>query len=489
MRILYLDLDTLRPDHLGCYGYGRNTSPNIDKIAEKGIRFDNYYCSDAPCLPSRTALMTGRFGIQNGVVNHGGLAAELRPEGSDRKFRSRMNEECLPGFLRGLGFRTISISPFAERHSAWWFYAGFQEMYNTGECGQETAEKISPVVLDWLRRNAQEDNWFLHVNFWDAHTPYRVPMEFGNPFAEEEIPDLWISEETFHEHQKMAGPHTAMELNMYHGDENPKYPRNPGQLRKYADLRRVFDGYDTGIRYMDAQIGLILEELERQGILEDMAIIISSDHGENLGELGIYSEHATADFCTARIPMIIKWPGGLAGTSDNGLHYNLDLPPTLAQLMGKAPCKSWSGDSYAGTVLSGQDCGREYLVLSQCAHVCQRSVRFGRWLYIRSYHDGYHLFPKEMLFDLESDPHEQNNLAGQYGDVCREAVYMLNEWYDSMMETLKGQPDPMWTVLQEGGPYHVRVGDFPKYCERLENTGRGDAARLLKEKYGGQEIV
>ena len=78
MRILYLDLDALRPDHLGCYGYHRNTSPNIDRIAEQGVRFDNYYCSDAPCLPSRSALTSGRYGIHTGIVGHGGTAATMR---------------------------------------------------------------------------------------------------------------------------------------------------------------------------------------------------------------------------------------------------------------------------------------------------------------------------------------------------------------------------------------------------------------------------
>ena len=78
MRLLFIDIDTLRPDHLGCYGYERNTSPNIDLIAEESMRFDNYYCSDAPCLPSRAALVTGQFGIHNGVVGHGGTAADLR---------------------------------------------------------------------------------------------------------------------------------------------------------------------------------------------------------------------------------------------------------------------------------------------------------------------------------------------------------------------------------------------------------------------------
>ena len=70
MRIVFFDLDTLRPDHLGCYGYSCNTSPNIDAIAREGTRFDNYYCSDAPCLPSRSALWSGRFGIHTGVTGH-----------------------------------------------------------------------------------------------------------------------------------------------------------------------------------------------------------------------------------------------------------------------------------------------------------------------------------------------------------------------------------------------------------------------------------
>ena len=76
MRILYIDIDSLRPDHLGCYGYHRNTSPNIDRIAAEGVRYENCYVTDAPCLPSRTALWSGRFGIHNGVINHGGVASE-----------------------------------------------------------------------------------------------------------------------------------------------------------------------------------------------------------------------------------------------------------------------------------------------------------------------------------------------------------------------------------------------------------------------------
>jgi len=89
MRLLYLDIDTLRSDHLGCYGYHRATTPDIDAVAAGGVRFANVYASDVPCLPSRAALMSGAFGIRNGVVNHGGTGAELRSEGPTRGFLSR----------------------------------------------------------------------------------------------------------------------------------------------------------------------------------------------------------------------------------------------------------------------------------------------------------------------------------------------------------------------------------------------------------------
>lgn len=113
MRILYLDIDTTRPDHLGCYGYFRNTSPNIDEVAKDGVIFTNYYCSDAPCLPSRTALLTGQFGINNGVVNHGGRASQLRIE-ENRDFKSRLERDSLFGMLRSKGFYTCGITPFAS---------------------------------------------------------------------------------------------------------------------------------------------------------------------------------------------------------------------------------------------------------------------------------------------------------------------------------------------------------------------------------------
>jgi arylsulfatase A-like enzyme len=213
-----------------------------------------------------------------------------------------------------------------------------------------------------------------------------------------------------------------------------------------------------------------------------MAIIITSDHGENMGELGIYAEHATADHATCHVPMIIKWPGGIRNHADNELHYNLDIVPTMAELLNVDPYSRWDGQSYANTIVTGEDNGRDNLVLSQLAHVCQRSVRVDDWLYIRTYHDGFHLFDKEMLFNIKEDVHEENDVKDLYPNIVETCAKIMLDWHDSMMATSDSQIDPLWTVLAEGGPFHTK-GHLEKYLQRLEKTGRHEGAQKLREKY------
>lgn len=211
MKLLLIDIDTLRPDHLGCYGYPRNTSPNMDAIAADGACFTDYYCSDAPCLPSRAAMFTGKFGIHTGINGHGGTAADLRLEGAGRDFRDRCAVTNLPAILRNYGMYTASISTFPERHSAWWFNAGFQETHNLGTGGGEIAQEVTPVALRWLEDNRDREDWFLHVHYWDPHTQYRTPAEVGNPFEGQDSPALdWITPEIFEKHRKMAGFHSEI---------------------------------------------------------------------------------------------------------------------------------------------------------------------------------------------------------------------------------------------------------------------------------------
>lgn len=506
MRILYLDLDALNPLHLSCYGYERNTSPTIDQIAREGVLCTNVYTPDAPCLPSRTAFYSGRFGIQTGVVGHGGSAAQPKIQGEDRGFRDHFDDQGFARSLQKAGFHTAMISPFGQRHAAWHFYAGFNEIHNTGKGGMEAVNDVMPTIKTWFDDNVNpdkniKDNWYLHINFWDIHTPYRTPMDYGNPFENEPLPD-WMPE-AFEKWKNKTGPHSAKDLGMYTDNNPEQWPRLPKRLEDEASLKQWIDGYDIAIRYVDDQIKFMIDQLKAAGIYDDTVIIISADHGENQGELGIYGEHGTADNGTCHIPMIVRWPGQQAGIVDEALHYNVDWAPTVMDMLGKASPEIWDGQSYADTIREGQKAGRSELIVSQCCHVCQRGVRWRdtdatghehEWMYVRTYFDGFHLFDQEMLFDLKADPREQHNLAAANPDVCKEGVCRLNGWHDEQMRKMakwsSDVVDPLWTVIQEGGPQHAKFGPkgspLPQYLERLEATGRSEGAAQLRERYAAE---
>lgn len=485
MRILYIDIDTLRPDHMGCYGYFRNTTPRLDEIARDGVRFDQAYCSDAPCLPSRAALISGMLGIKTGAVGHGGTAGDRWLYGEKRGFRDPVDENNFNNIFRKAGLYCCSFSSFPERHSSYWYSAGFHETHNVGKGGGECANEVIDGALEWLERRGAQEDWYLHVHVWDPHTPYRAPADFGNPFAKDPLPD-WLTEELFRQHQQLVSPHGCNEINMYDDHESSMYPRHPGKINTYQDLRRLFDGYDCGVRYADQQLGRVLDQLKKLGIYEDTAIIVTSDHGENLGELGIYGEHGTADECTCHIPLIIKWPGGVKGTTDNGFHYQLDLCPTMAELLNIQGNPDWDGISFA-PALHGEPCpGREYLVVSQLAHVCQRAARFDHYLYIRTVHDGFRLLNREMLFDLEADPHEIQDISQKHPDLCAKGARLLLNFQEDAMLSSRYAEDPLWRVMREGGPSHT-VGWLDYYCAHLEKTGRSEGARRLREKFGQKQ--
>ncbi|SRR5579875_430920 len=482
MRLLYIDIDTLRSDHLGCYGYGRRTSPNIDRLAESAILFENVYASDTPCLPSRTALLTGQFGIHNGVVNHGGTDADPVIDGADRGFFSRLHLDSFPNRLKRAGLTTATVSSFAHRHSAFHWCAGFDEAYNVGKYGMERADEVYAIAADWLGRRGREDSWFLHVHLWDPHTPYRTSLDYGEPFADAPHP-AWLTEEVRARHWRGCGPHSAQEGRGFAPNEYDRahYPRQPQEIFDMAAVRSMFDGYDTGILFADEYIGRLLDLLAELGVDRDTAVMISSDHGETLGELNIYCDHQTADEHTSHVPLILKWPG-LDARRCTGLHYQVDVTATILELLGQPVPASWDGQSFAADLQAGADRGRAFLVTSQGAWTCQRGVRFEDWLLITTLHGGYHLFDDVMLFDLKHDPHEQENIAARRPDIAGRGLMLLAEWYSRAIPTAARGRDPLVNVIREGGPFHAR-GNLPAYLERLRTTGRADQAELLAAKY------
>ncbi|QPV64096.1 sulfatase [Halosimplex litoreum] len=495
MRILYVDCDSLRPDHLGCYGYHRDTSPTIDRIAAEGRRFTNYYVSDAPCLPSRTAFFTGRFGRHTGVVNHSGVNADVRHRGSARGTSTDGRYRTLPRELLNRGHTTALVSPFPQRHGAFHVLDGFETWHDTGGGGAERAEVVAPYAESWLDDHATDEDWYLHVNFWDPHTPYDTPQEYGNPFEDDPAP-AWLTDERIAEQYESYGPHSARDLHhgYLYGRGPQKLERTPDEIADREDFRRWVDGYDVGVRYMDDYIGGLVDRLKAAGVYEETLVVISADHGENLGERNVYGDHQTADDKTCRVPLIVSGPDVEPGVDDD-LHYHLDFAATLVDLVGGEVPAGWDGESFLRALVDGESDGREYLVTSQGAWACQRGVRFDDWLLVRTYHDGWKAFDPVELYDLDVDPHETENLARDRPEVAERGMALLEQWLaqrgiDAATGRNGGNPDapraladPLLEEMREGGPTYLRDAT-DSYAERLRETGREGHADEIERRDG-----
>ena len=157
------------------------------------------------------------------------------------------------------------------------------------------------------------------------------------------------------------------------------------------------------------------------------------------------------------------------------------MAATVAELARANPVTGGDGESFAPALLAGEaPVGRDHLVLSHGAWTAQRAVRTGDWLYLHTYHDGFHGLPERLLFDLASDPHEQHDVAASHGAVCAAAEAELVAWREAGLADSPTGVDPLDTVLEEGGPWHVR-GHLLEYAERLRATDRGEWADLLLE--------
>jgi len=248
------------------------------------------------------------------------------------------------------------------------------------------------------------------------------------------------------------------------------------------DVKRIFDGYDVGIRYADDAAAALLNKLDDLGVLDDTAVLVSSDHGEAFGELGVYADHQAADEATTHIPAVLRWPG-LEPRVYEGLQYHLDVGATVVDLAGLTVPDSWDGRSIAPALRAGTDEGRDHLVLSQGAWSCQRGVRWGDHLYLRTWHDGYHgHWADEMVFDIANDPHETADLAPSSPELCKVGATLLDEWTSTQLDRSVVPVDPMDIVRAEGGPFHIRH-HLPAYLDRLRATGRREWADVLVDRH------
>ncbi|MCK4285505.1 MAG: sulfatase-like hydrolase/transferase, partial [Candidatus Lokiarchaeota archaeon] len=235
------------------------------------------------------------------------------------------------------------------------------------------------------------------------------------------------------------------------------------------------------IRYSDEYVGKIIDLLKNQGIYEDMIIIISSDHGENQGELNVYGDHATACHITNHVPMIIKWPNINWKKEYDSLIYQTDIAATIVEQLGLKVPEFWDGRNIFNNLGDNENVGRDFLVISQNAWSCQRTVRFNNWTLINTYHTGLKDFPKTMLFDYEFDYHMLKNIADERPEIVEKGTELLETWHKNMMHDNSSKIDPMETVLKEGGPFHTR-GTLKYYLSRLKKSGREEMVNVILDR-------
>lgn len=490
MRIVFVDVDSLRADHTEPYGYPRRITPNLAELAREGTTFLRCYASDTPCVPSRAALTTGQFGIVNGAIGNAGRATQIRSKRGEYPPGDPQYCDETPlfgGQLARHGIYTASISCFPERHRSYWYVGNFREWRRpTLSLGDdEDARDVTAAALNWIRDHAQEDDWLLHVQFWDPHIPYVEPSDYVRRAGEAGPPPAWPDADAISAHQEIYGPHTALDLYEDGGrwavppPLSPNAATMPDSITSVEDAVKLYDGYDGAILYWDEQLGRILNELDSLGILDETAIIVTADHGEALGENGVYADHPMVSEPIHRVPLVIRWPGADAksrGSRWNGLMYHLDLCPTLCDLLGVPVPQGWHGMSVADVVRGGTRTGRPHLVLSHGSYTYQRGVRTAQHLYVSTLHPGCFQVEPEQLYGIDGDPHMTQNLIREKPDLAVSMRALLGQW-----EHQYARPG-----INDGDPMQLRRYETPwsafsaeRYAERLRQTGRGHLARQL----------
>lgn len=477
MRLIYLDIDSLRPDHMSCYGYQRHTTPNMDAIAARGVRFKRAYCAASPCVPARASFISGRFAINHGALSHWGPGCHFEyPEGP-------RHSEIYPLFSRYLrkgGYRTITFSSFGDRHHAWWFLGGWDEAHTFSlRVGTENADEVNAAVVPWLKAHGREENYFLHVQYWDPHTLYTCPSEYADQFADQPVSAI-PDEETLRQHRTQYHPHSASFLHPF-ADKSRVPSIMPWTISNRQDFKRLIDGYDGEINYLDTYIGQLLETLRELGIEDEVGIIISADHGESMGEHGIYAEHGSATEAVHHVPLIMAIPGVTQpGEVNDEFVYNVDVMATLVDLVGLPTPEGWDGVSFLRALRGEEWQGRDYLILEHGLYVCQRAVCDRCWHFFRTYHQGFYAFDDVVLHDMESDPHQLRNVAAQHPEIVQLMDYRLGMWTQENL----GRPGHIVDPLQEcvqSGPWRYMTP--ARWVERLRSEGWYEQAEMLAKKY------
>ncbi|TWE08591.1 arylsulfatase A-like enzyme [Neobacillus bataviensis] len=430
MKIIFISLDTLRANRLGCYGYHLPTSPYMDEIARDGVLFENAYASDIPTEVAHTSIFTGKVGLTTGVVSHGSPSSFLPKD-----------YEWLPNMLRKAGFTTGAVDNLY--HLKEWFARGYQYYINTiGKTRWIDGHTVNRLAKPWIKEH-KDENFFLFLHYWDAHTPYLPPKNYIPPFYDS-------SKDPYDPTSRSMEPaynHLAYPFFKFHHFD---------LLGNITDTKYVDALYDAEIRYLDDILKDLDHYLFELGIKDDTMLILFGDHGESLTEHDIYWDHCGLYESTVHVPLIIRWPGQIPnGVRVKGLVQHADLMPTILEAIGADSPNDLDGKSLWGLINGKEEQIHSEIYLSECAWQASRGVRTNKYKFIKTYDSGLFTRPPYELYDLHEDPNEEINLADMLPEITEKYETMLNYWIKSK---LNNRSDPMEVVLREEGlPFKRRI--------------------------------
>jgi arylsulfatase len=368
--VIFILVDTLRADHLGAYGYGRGTSPNLDAFARQAVRFDNARSQASCTFPSVNSILTSRW-----------PAAFLGQP--DQATGIPQGIPALAEILRSHGYRTVAVSASAVVRNTPSRYnpsAGFGRGFETFDetCEWRSAACVNRRAVAYLKRG--DKPLFLYLHYLDPHAPYQPPKTWPRRFAVDRPADRWV---------RKGDPNPLGEWIYAHG-ENPGL--TPAKLEFLKDL------YDDEIAFFDARFAGLMDTLRAAGLREGSIVVFTSDHGEELLEHG-HVKHCRVLFDSSiRVPLFMSIPGVKARTVPQPVQ-SLDVVPTILDYLGidARPFKL-DGRSLR-PLLAGRTVAGEVQFSLQATY---RSAADGRFKLIQDLDSG-----SFSLFDLATDPGEK----------------------------------------------------------------------------------
>jgi arylsulfatase A-like enzyme len=425
--IILISADSLRANHLGCYGYNLATSPRIDKMASEGVLSEQMFCPVIPTQPSHTTLFTGQSPLRHGVVAHGGKAKLGR------------SAPFLPELLRDEGYLTCAIDTlFRERM---WFARGYEYIIDPSIhhvfYANVTQEELTDRAVRWIKNFTESDPFFLFIHYWDVHYPYVPPKKYREMFYP-------------------GG--TPIDPNNHALDEWWSHPI--GTMARDTWLRTgkgvindpnfVTGLYDGEVKYLDDGIGNLIESLDAMGKLDNTMIILMADHGESMTEHRVFYDHYGLYDNVIQVPFVVRWPSGnlKQGLCLNPIRQSFDIAPSILEAVGAEIPEEMDGKSfYRQWTGEEEPSGYDRFITMESTWQAKYALRTKQHKFILSRVQDLLGNPMRELYDLKADPLEEKNLVESEPALAAELERELETWISGTLESAGRKEDP---VAQEG---------------------------------------